>query len=139
MLAALVLTLAVGAAEPPAKEPAAKLELFAKEDWYKDYLRKYCMDARFLGAIERAKQVAKSDYPPLEEERIAYILTSGRNWAGPIQSFRLVVDKGDPQNLVSFCGDGVKKIAPTQFEIRKADYVPGTDLDVLILTEHPQR
>ena len=110
-----------------------------RETWYKDYLRKYCLDAGFLGAIKRAKQVAKSDYPPLEEERIAYILTSGRNWAGPIQSFRLVVDKGDPQNLVSFCGDGVKKIAPTQFEIRKADYVPSNDLDVLILTEHPQR
>ncbi|SDR49191.1 protein of unknown function [Rhizobiales bacterium GAS191] len=111
----------------------------AKESWYKEYQRKYCMDASFFGAIERAKLVAKSDFPPLEEQRLAYILTTGGNWAGPIRSFRLVVDKGDPQNLVSLCGDGVKKIAPTQFEIRKSDFIPTRDLDVLILTEHPQQ
>ncbi|MFI5011346.1 MAG: DUF4424 domain-containing protein [Hyphomicrobiales bacterium] len=109
----------------------------AKESWYQDYLRKYCMDPSFLGAIERAKQVAKSDFPPLQEQRVSYILKTAGNWAGPIKAFRLVVDKGGPDNLVSFCADGVRKISPTQFEVRKSDYVPSGDLDVLILTKQP--
>ena len=31
----------------------------------------------------------------------------------------LVVDKGQPGNLVSFCMDGVTKISPSRFEVRK--------------------
>jgi len=44
-----------------------------------------------------------------------------------------VVDKGDLRNLVSFCGDGVRKISPTQFEMRKSDFTPEGNLYVLIL------
>ena len=44
-----------------------------------------------------------------------------------------MVDKGDPANLESFCADGVRKIGPTQLEMRKADFVPNDDLHVLIL------
>ena len=108
-----------------------------KESWYQDYLRKYCIDASFLAAIERAKVAAKSDFPPLQELRIAYILKTGGNWAGPIKSFRLVVDKGAPDNIVSFCGQGVKKISATQFEMTKTDFTPQADLDVLILSKQP--
>ena len=50
---------------------------------------------------------------PLFERRIAYVLTTGANWAGPIGDFRLTIDKGEPDSLVSFCADGVKKIGPT--------------------------
>lgn len=108
-----------------------------KESWYQDYLRKYCIDASFLAAIERAKVAAKSDFPPLQERRIAYILKTGGNWAGPIKSFRLVVDKGEPDSIVSFCGQGVKKISATQFEMTKTDFTPQADLDVLILAKQP--
>lgn len=73
---------------------------------------------------------------PFTEQRIDYILSTGANWSGPIGNFRLVV-KGDPSNLVSFCGEGVKKIDPTQFELRKSDYVPDGDLNVLILSKPP--
>ena len=55
------------------------------------------------------------------------------NWAGPIKDFRLVVDKGSPDNLVSFCGQGVRRIGPTQFEMKKSDFTPQQDLAVLIL------
>ena len=67
------------------------------------------------------------------EERIAYILKTGANWKGPIRDFRLVVDKGDAKNLVSFCAEGVKKIGPTQFEVRKRDFTPKDDLNILVL------
>ena len=47
-----------------------------------------------------------------------------------------MVDKGDPRNLVSFCGNGVKKISPTQFEMRERDFIPEHNLYVLILVRH---
>ena len=73
---------------------------------------------------------------PFFERRIAYVLTTGANWAGPIGDFHLVVDKGAPDSLVSFCGDGVKKISPTQFELRHANFTPSRDLNILILYRH---
>lgn len=104
------------------------------EDWFRDYGAKYCMDTDFLSAVARAKKKAGTEYgSPFSEERISYVLTTGANWAGPIGSFRLVVDKGAAGNLVSFCGEGVKKISPTKFEMVKTDFVPKHDLHVLIL------
>jgi Domain of unknown function (DUF4424) len=102
-----------------------------------DYARKYCIDHDFLAAVERAKQAASSDSPPFFEQRIDYVLKTGANWSGPIKDFRLVVDKGDAANLVSFCGEGVKKIGPTRFEIRKTDYTPEGNFSVLILKHMP--
>ena len=43
------------------------------------------------------------------------------------------VDKGEAGNLVSFCADGVRKIGPTQFEVRHTNFTPTRDLSVLIL------
>ena len=61
------------------------------------------------------------------------MLTTGANWRSPIGSFRLVVDKGKPGNLVSFCETGIKKIGPTQFEVRHSNWKPTGDLHVLII------
>ena len=69
----------------------------------------------------------------MPQRTVEYILTTGANWAKPIGDFRLVVDKGKPGNLVSFCGEGVRKISPTQFEMRKRNWRPTRDLEVLIL------
>jgi hypothetical protein len=100
--------------------------------WLEEYMRKYCINREFMAAVERARQAAKSpNGAPFSEERISYLLSA--NGAQPIGEFRLVVDKGDPANLVSFCADGVRKIGPTQLEVRKADFVPKNNLHVLIL------
>jgi len=64
------------------------------------------------------------------------MLTTGANWRAPIGDFRLVVDKGDPRFLVSFCGEGIRRLSPTQFEIRHRNWRPTRDLNVLFL--HPQ-
>ena len=105
-----------------------------KEDWFMDYQKKYCMDRDFLGSLSRARVRAGMDFgAPYQEQRISYILTTGANWAGPIRAFRLVVDKGDPANIVSFCGQNVRKISPTQFEIRRENFTPAQDFHVLIM------
>jgi hypothetical protein len=106
----------------------------AKSPELRGTIAKYCVDQPFLAAAERAAKAAAKSDRWLGEERISYVLTTGANWAGPIGAFRLVVDKGRPDNLVSFCGSGVRKIGPTQFELRKTDFVPTEDLHVLILT-----
>ncbi len=92
---------------------------------------RYCIDSAFLAGVKKAQ--GKSEYPPLTEQRIAYVLKTGGNWAGPIGEFRMVIDKGDPANLVSFCASGVKKIGPTTFEVRKTNWTPDRDLSILIL------
>ena len=107
-----------------------------KETWYADYLRKYCIDKDFLAAVEQLRQANKSEFgPPYSEQRIDYILKTGANWSGPIKDFHLVVDKGDPASLVSFCGNGVKKTSATQFEMRKSNFSPDGNLSVLILNK----
>ena len=74
---------------------------------------------------------------PYSEQRIDYILKTGANWSGPIKEFRLVVDKGEPDSLVSFCGQDVKKISDTQFEMRKIEFTPDGNLAILILKKLP--
>jgi hypothetical protein len=44
-----------------------------------------------------------------------------------------VVDKGSSDNLVSFCGQGVRKISPTQFELRASQFTPTGNLYILVL------
>jgi hypothetical protein len=100
-----------------------------------NYETLYCVDKAFLAGAKQAQRVngAGIAQSPLFERRIAYVLTTGANWAGPIGDFHLTVDKGAPDSLVSFCADRVKKIGPTLFEVRHADFTPTQDLHVLIL------
>lgn len=103
---------------------------------YSEHLKTYCIDQGFLAAFDRkvAARMKDPDAPMAYSETwIGYVLSSGRNWRGPIGDFRLVVDKGKPENLVSFCMDGVKKISPTQFEVRRKNFEPSGDLEVLIV------
>lgn len=95
-------------------------------------IKEYCIDEDFIASVDKRRAKGR-DGPMMPERNIDYILTTGGNWAKPIGSFRLVVDKGRPDNLVSFCGEGVKKISPTQFEMVKKNWRPTSDLHVLIL------
>jgi Domain of unknown function (DUF4424) len=96
-------------------------------------IRDYCVDPAFLAGLDRLR--GRGGATP--EQRIGYILTTGGNWRSPIGDFRLVVDKGAPGNLVSFCADGVRKISPTRFEVRKKSWRPDRDLRILIVQHQP--
>lgn len=101
---------------------------------YGDYKAKYCMDKAFENAIVKAARQNPDGYPPLFENRISYILTTGGNWAsGTIGKFKLTIDKGDTRNLVSFCGENVRKVGPTTFEMTADDYYPAKNVEVLLL------
>ena len=100
-----------------------------------EYKTKYCTDEDFLDAVRATMTSPDEPYSaPFTESWISYILTTGGNWGGgAISKFRLVVDKGSTDNLVSFCGEGIKKIGPTTFEMVKTDFWPDRELDILIL------
>ncbi len=111
----------------------------AKESWYADHLRKYCIDQSFLATIQGLRKATRSEFgPPYREQRIDYILRTAANWSGPIGNFELVVDKGSPDALVSFCGKNVKKISATQFQMQQKNFLPDGNLSVLILDKIPQ-
>jgi hypothetical protein len=100
----------------------------------------YCTDRDFLASLDRLQQRAErrqGNYPM--EQRLRYILTTGGNWRAPIGDFRLVVDKGRADSIISFCGQGVRRIGPTQFEIRHSNWRPDRDLAILIVSAEPRQ
>lgn len=99
-----------------------------------EFRKTFCTDDALIAGLDRKLGLArKGNSMYYGETWVSYVLSPGANWNGPIRDFRLVVDKGAPDNLVSFCMNGVKKISPTRFEVRKRDFTPAGELRVLIL------
>jgi hypothetical protein len=107
-----------------------------------DYKKKYCTDESFIAAVKKTLASPEEPYSaPFTETWLSYIWSTGGNWSGPIGKFHLTIDKGKPQNLVSFCWDGdVRKTSPTTFEMEATDWYPpwGRELDILILNRNEQ-
>lgn len=91
----------------------------------------FCMsDAEKRGAQRRLQE---SPNGAVVANEVRYVLSTGANWAGPIGTFRLILDKGAPGNMVSGCFDGLSKIGPTRFEATIRDFTPQQDLRFLFL------
>jgi hypothetical protein len=106
--------------------------LYAKEAEYAAKRAHYCVDDDFVASAAKTIKPGEQ-YSQMTEERLEYILSSGANWKSPIGDFRMVVDKGAAANLVSFCATGVRKISPTQFEVRHTNFTPTGDVSILML------
>lgn len=100
------------------------------------YAREHCTDRDFIASFDRRMAQKGPGTAHYRETWIEYFLKSGANWRGPIGLFRLVIDKGKADSLVSFCMNGVRKISPTRFEVRKRNFEPDRDLDILIVDFH---
>jgi Domain of unknown function (DUF4424) len=103
--------------------------------WAKTHFAQYCVDKGWFKAFDKAlhQHQTSENTAPYSEVWLGYVLKSGANWKGPIKDFRMVVDKGKAENLVSFCAESVKKISDTQFEVVKKNFEPKADLLVLIV------
>lgn len=101
-----------------------------------NYRDKYCLEDNIVATLKRQAidQDGWTAYP-YAESWISYVWSTGNNWAGSIGKFTLTVDKGKEDSLISFCGEGVKKIGPTTFEMTQTDWYPPWDreLEILIL------
>jgi hypothetical protein len=100
------------------------------------YRRDYCLPGDFFQGIDKLAGSDPANTKKLQERRIDYVLKTGANWAGPIKSFRLVVDKGRVDRLVSFCFDNVKKVSPTAFEASAENFMPAGNLKILLVGKY---
>lgn len=92
-----------------------------------EYNQNFCMDAQFKQGLKKAR----AENSPFNA--LSYILTTGANWAKPIENFKLTIER-DKNELVSFCWNGkVEKISPTQFQMSKHNFVPKQDLDIIFV------
>lgn len=97
---------------------------------------RYCLDAgtrRALAAAQTRNPAERAEFGAAE---IEYILTTARNWRGPIGRFRLTLDKGAADNIISLCWDGLNKTGPTTFESTKTDFVPDRDIKLLYFVRY---
>ena len=69
----------------------------------------------------------------MREFRIIYDFGSAAFAAGPVKDFHLIVDKGRADRVVSFCFNDLTRRSPTAFELRAKDFVPSSDLKVLMI------
>jgi hypothetical protein len=104
------------------------------------FFQNFCIDGGTESAISRmlkaaGKQTGGSGL--LMSWYVDYVLTTGRNWKGPIGDFRLTIDKGKPENIVSFCANGVHKTGPTTFTVHMTNFEPEKDLHVIIVEPMP--
>jgi hypothetical protein len=107
----------------------------AMEAEFKRYKTAYCIPDGMLRGIDRVAGASPANTVKLQERRIRYLLKSGAPDAAPIKDFRMVIDKGRADHLVSFCVDNIKKISPTAFEFRAKDFTPDRDINILLVTK----
>jgi hypothetical protein len=100
------------------------------------YINDYCLPEDFLGGLDKLAGADPTNRAKLQERRIAYVLKTGANWSGPIKNFRLVIDKGRADRLVSFCFDNVKKISSTSFAASLENFTPKQDLKILLIGKY---
>jgi hypothetical protein len=99
-----------------------------------DEINKACLDERTKQAIQnRIKAVAAKnpEYLTVTLNHVEYILSTGRNWKGPIGEFKLRLKKETPEEVVSVCFPGQpKKLGPTLYEFTEKSFVPDDRLIV---------
>nr|WP_321463112.1 DUF4424 family protein [uncultured Cohaesibacter sp.] len=105
--------------------------IISEEYGVQDNVDRFCIDDGFIRGFRRL--LAKGGHAETLSKEVRYILKTANNWLGPIGDFRLVIDKEKPENLVTLCINGIRKIAPTQFEFRARNYVPDQDIDLMVV------
>jgi hypothetical protein len=128
-------------------KPIAGGSFFSALGYFQDprmldkYYGDYCIDATTrAGLASRLKALQKrdGDNAMMVQWTVDYVLTTGKNWKGPIGAFRLTLDKGKPDNIISFCLDGVRKTGPTTFVVERRNFEPEKDLSVMIFEVPPR-
>jgi hypothetical protein len=97
------------------------------------YRKDYCVSDAFLAQLDERAGNGVVNAPMIQERRINYVLKTGANWAGPIRSFKLTIDPGASDHLVSFCPGRLKPTGPNALEFTAKDFTPESDLKILIV------
>ena len=97
------------------------------------YRRDYCVTDEFLRKLDRIAGEGQANSARIGERRVSYILKTGANWAGPIKDFRLSIDPGGKDRLVSFCAGKLQPSAKDALDFQATDFTPDRDLKILII------
>lgn len=97
------------------------------------YRREYCVTDEFLQKLDKMAGASPANNAMIQERRISYVLKTGANWAGPIKNFRLVIDPGGNDRLVSYCAGNLNAGPTNSLEVSAANFVPDRDLKVLVV------
>jgi hypothetical protein len=98
------------------------------------YRKEYCVQDGFLAELDKRAGSSQANTAKLQERRISYVLKTGANWAGPIRSFKLTIDPGGSDRLVSFCPGRLKASSTgSTFEYTASDFKPDADLKILVI------
>ena len=98
--------------------------------------QRFCIDDGTSRAMERALAMLDQNGEPGNFGYAAYtnyVLRTANSWSGPIGTFRLTLDKGHSENIITLCIDGIKKTGPTTFEVTKTNFIPDRDLEILVV------
>lgn len=109
-----------------------------QEEWYQALRERYCIDAGTSRAIMQVLPKDPDDGQGFGTAwDIEYVLRTANSWAGPIKHFRLTLDKGAKDRVISLCATGLVKTGPTTFVMEKTDFVPDRDLEIILIGKSP--
>ena len=104
------------------RPPGAPTDIEDFESWFK---ARFCPSAEQWGRL--LSLAGEVGTPPGRE--VGYVLRTGGNWARPIGSFRLTLDKGREDNILLSCWKrSLTPASPTTLVFEARDYVPDQDL-----------
>jgi hypothetical protein len=110
-----------------------------QHEWLAETAAHFCIDAETSRGIAAILPVSEDGEQVMGMMwNIAYILRTANSWAGPIGHFRLTLDKGAEDRILSLCAEGIRKTGSTTFELERRDYVPDSDLDILVVAPFPE-
>jgi hypothetical protein len=116
-------------------------ELDGRNENGRYWTKTYCMDAKTRSAA--LAMLARNRSNPqsgnmLTALSVDYVLSTGNNWKGPIERFRLVLDTLKHENVMSLCWDErLKAVGPATFENARENFAPKSDIELLILQQAP--
>ena len=109
------------------RPPGAPTEMEDFESWFK---ARFCPSA---AQWDRLRRLTEEVGAPLARE-VGYVLRTGGNWARPIGSFRVTLDKDREDNVLLTCWKPpLTPTAPATMVFEARNYVPDQDLAFAIV------
>lgn len=97
-----------------------------------DLVSAYCVGKSQIDAIKQ--WTGPKEYSYVSATTVAYILSTGANWAGPIEHFHLTIDGGAETRLISACAEiPLTATGPSKLEGRMENFHPRKELGVLMI------
>ena len=96
----------------------------------------YCLNDEALASYDRLSAPRGDDYPGVGQYRLTYDFAGAQ---ATIAEFRVAVDAGAEGNVASFCGEGVRRVGPSRYELRRSDWRPDGPIRIIFFAPESAR